>query len=365
MKSLLESYPKNMRSLNLHGVGDLRYEQHSVPELEEGCVLLKIKACGICSSDIPRIFENGTYHFPTIPGHEFSGQIVAVGDGVDESLLGRRSCVFPMLPCRKCRACQKQEWAQCSGYSYFGSRQDGAFAEYLVVPQWNLVPFSDELDYRTAALCEPAAVSIHAANLGEISEGMSVAVVGTGTIALLIGAFAKKRAGQSGKVIIIGRNPEKLKYAEKLGFTTVNTGEQSAEDGVKALTDGAGADVVIEAVGSNEAIENAVKCAGALGKVVLVGNPYDDLKMEKNVYWSILRKQLTVKGSWNSNYNDRINDWKEALGEFEKSPRDFAGLVTHTFKLEEHEKAFNTVKDSSVFSIKVMFEMDQKGNTEK
>ena len=357
MKSLLNSYPATMKTLNLHGVGDLRYEDHDVPALEPGTVLLKIKACGICSSDIPRIFTNGTYHFPTVPGHEFSGQIVAVGDGVDESLLGRRSCVFPMLPCRKCRACRKQEWAQCSGYSYFGSRQDGAFAEYLVAPVWNLVPFSDELDYRVAALCEPAAVSIHAANLGGIKEGMNVAVVGTGTIALLIGFFARKRAG-SGKVIILGRNAEKLEYAKKLGFDIVNTKEQAADEGVKALTDGVGADVVIEAVGTNEAIENYVKCAAALGTVVLVGNPYDDLKMEKNVYWSILRKQITVKGSWNSNYNDRINDWKEAIGEFETSDLDFLGLVTHTFRLEEQEKAFGVVRDPKEFSIKVMFTMD-------
>ena len=94
MKSLID-IPEKMKALVLHGVGDLRYEEIDVPELKEGTVLLKIKACGICSSDIPRIFVNGTYHFPTVPGHEFSGQIVAVGDGADEALLGRRSCVFP------------------------------------------------------------------------------------------------------------------------------------------------------------------------------------------------------------------------------------------------------------------------------
>ena len=83
MKTLID-IPTKMKALVLHGVGDLRYEEVDVPTLKEGTVLLKIKACGICSSDIPRIFVNGTYHFPTIPGHEFSGQIVAVGDNVDE-----------------------------------------------------------------------------------------------------------------------------------------------------------------------------------------------------------------------------------------------------------------------------------------
>lgn len=93
MKSLI-NIPEKMKALVLYGVGDLRVTEVDVPKLEKGTVLLKIKACGICSSDMPRCFVTGTYHFPTIPGHEFSGQIVAVGDDVDESLLGKRSCVF-------------------------------------------------------------------------------------------------------------------------------------------------------------------------------------------------------------------------------------------------------------------------------
>lgn len=357
MKTLIE-IPEKMNALVLHGVGDLRYEQISVPELKEGTVLLRIKACGICSSDIPRIFVNGTYHFPTVPGHEFSGKIVAVGDGADEKLLGRRSCVFPMLPCGKCKACGMEEWAQCSGYSYFGSRCDGAFAEYLVVPVWNLVPFSDGLSYEEAALCEPAAVSLHAANIGGLKEGMNVLVIGTGTIGFLIGTFAKKMIG-GGKVIICGRSANKLEYAKKLGFETLNTADETVTDGIKRITGADGADVVFEAVGSNDAIENAVRAAAALGKVVLVGNPTDDLKMEKNVYWSVLRKQLTIAGSWNSSYNSRINDWKRALEIFESGELDLKGLITHTFPMEDKDKAFTAIKDPNEFTLKVMFTMDK------
>lgn len=98
MKSLIE-IPKTMKALVLHEIGKLTLDEVPVEPLRPGTVLVKIKACGICSSDVERVFINGTYHFPTIPGHEFSGQIVAVGDDVDESLLGRRTCVFPMLPC--------------------------------------------------------------------------------------------------------------------------------------------------------------------------------------------------------------------------------------------------------------------------
>lgn len=353
MKSLID-IPKTMKALNLHGVGDLRYEDVDVPELKEGTVLLKLKACGICSSDIPRIFTTGTYHFPTIPGHEFSGQIVAVGDGVDESLLGRRSCVFPMLPCRKCKACQKEEYAQCSGYSYFGSRQDGGMAEYLVVPVWNLVPFADTLSFEEAALCEPAAVSLHATKLGKISEGDNVIVIGTGAIGLLIASFAKKYCKKN--VTVAGRSADKLAYAAGLGFDTINTSEEDIADGAKRIF-GDCADVTIEAVGSNESINNAVKATAALGRIVLVGNPYGDLSMEKNLYWSILRKQITLTGSWNSSYNTRVNDWKEALEIFESGELNLRGLISETYPMSEHEKAFADVRNKEKFTLRVMFTM--------
>lgn len=358
MRSLIE-IPEKMDSLVLHGVGDLRYEQTNTPIPKDGEVLLEIKACGICSSDIPRIFVNGTYHFPTIPGHEFSGRIVAVGGGVDESLLGKRSCVFPMLPCRKCKACLSEEWAQCSGYSYFGSRCDGGFAQYLAVPVWNLVPFSDDLPYEVAALCEPSAVSLHAVNIGGVKQNDNIAVIGTGTIGFLIASFAAKRS-QGGRVMICGRSQGKLDYAEKLGFETINISEEDIASGIKRITGSDGADVVFEAVGSNTAIADSIKAAAALGKVVLVGNPESDLALEKNVYWSVLRKQLTIAGSWNSSYNSRINDWKQAIDMLENGGPELRGLITHTFSMDKAQQAFDTIKDRSQFTLKVMFTNSDK-----
>lgn len=163
----IEKIPNLINALVLHGVNDLKYQKIDNYTLKKDCVLVKIKYCGICSSDIERIFLTGTYHFPTIPGHEMSGQIVGVNDE-DEELLGKKACIFPLMPCMKCKACEKEEYAQCSNYNYFGSRCDGGFAEYLLVPKWNLVLFDDSLDYKIAALCEPAAVSLHAINIAGI-----------------------------------------------------------------------------------------------------------------------------------------------------------------------------------------------------
>ncbi|MCH5303916.1 MAG: alcohol dehydrogenase catalytic domain-containing protein, partial [Ruminococcus sp.] len=138
---------EKMKARVLHAVGDLRYEDYPIPQLKPDEVLLKVKACGICGSDIPRIFVNGTYHFPTIPGHEFAGQVVAAASKENEHLIGTRAAVFPLIPCRECNSCNKGTFETCKSYDYLGSRSDGAFAEYVRVPVWNLVPIADNVSY--------------------------------------------------------------------------------------------------------------------------------------------------------------------------------------------------------------------------
>ena len=116
-----------MRAYELHGVNDLRREDIEKPEIPSGWVLVQVKASGICSSDIPRIFKNGTYHFPTIPGHEFSGVVAAYGEGVPEERVGKRVGIFPLIPCRTCPQCRQKKYEMCEHYDYLGSRRDGGF----------------------------------------------------------------------------------------------------------------------------------------------------------------------------------------------------------------------------------------------
>lgn len=356
MKKIIDEYPENMRALVLHGVGDLRLETVPVPKLTAGSVLLQIRACGICSSDKERVFVTGTYHFPTIPGHEFAGKIVAAADDVDESLLGRRASVFPMLPCRECDACEAGQYAQCSHYNYFGSRCDGGFAEYLVVPVWNLVLFDDTIPYATAALSEPSAVSLHAVTIGKIKKGERVAVVGTGTIGFLVAAFAKNLTD---RVVIFGRSENKLAYAEKIGFETVNLSGADCAQEIRALVGDDGFDVVFEAVGSSATIERSVDLAGTFGRIVLVGNPKGDLSMDKNIYWSVLRKQKTLMGSWNSSFNQDVNDWAVVADWMMSSSFDFGQLITHRFPMEDYAKAFDLIRQEKgkEFLLKVMIEI--------
>ncbi len=337
----IEQIPELMNVLNLHGIGDLRFEKKETYQLEKDKVLVKIKYCGICSSDIERVFINGTYHFPTIPGHEMSGQIIGVNDE-DEELLGKKTAIFPLMPCFKCDACEKEEYAQCSNYNYFGSRCDGGYSEYLLVPKWNLVLFDDNLEYKIAALCEPGSVAIHSINIGNIEKEDNVAISGTGTIGMMIALVAQ---GKGANVTVIGRSSQSLEFSKKLGLNTLLITE------IKNKT----FDKIFEVVGNNESINQSINIADNFSTIILVGNPKDDVKLDKQIYWKILRKQIVLKGIWNSSYNAKVNDWKEILDLMTNSNIPFDSLISKEYSMSEFDKAFDYLKNTNEKKLKVMF----------
>ena len=133
---------KNVKSANLHAINDLRYEETPFPACEDDEVLVKVKSCGICGSDLSRVYGKGTYHFPTIIGHEFSGIVESDPKGEFD---GKRVVIFPLLPCFKCKSCADENYATCENYDYYGSRRDGGMTEYLAVKRWNLLIMPDAI----------------------------------------------------------------------------------------------------------------------------------------------------------------------------------------------------------------------------
>jgi L-iditol 2-dehydrogenase len=345
-----------MKACVLHNIGDLRYEDVARPEPGDGEVLLRIRASGICGSDVQRVFSKGTYHFPTIPGHEFAGEIVSAGGGVSSSLIGRRAAVFPLIPCMKCSLCSVGEYAQCKEYNYYGSRCDGGFAEYLAVKEWNLVFVPPEVSFEEAAMCEPAAVAIHALSQTRIDFGDSVTIYGAGTIGLILGKIAKARGAS--KVILVDIDSRKLDFAQSLGFEyTVNSLNGDAPAAIYELTCGRGSDVTVEGTGVSAALADCLRSAAAFGRVVLMGNPAGDMNMPREAYWEILRKQLTLSGTWNSSYNGMKNDWNKAI---EAMPDlNLKQLITHRFDFSRCGEAFEVMRDPGHFTVKVMFINDK------
>jgi L-iditol 2-dehydrogenase len=344
---------KNMMACNLHGIGDLRYEEVPVPEIKDDEVLLEVKAAGICGSDIPRVFEKGTYRFPTIPGHEFAGVVAAVNRG-DEALMGKRAAVFPLIPCGKCEACQIGEYPLCSDYDYYGSRRDGAFAEYIAVKKWNLVYVPDSVPLEHAAMCEPCAVAIHALGRAGIRLGDTVLIFGAGAIGLLAAQIA--RSWGAGQVALADVDERKLSFAKELGFThTVDASSNDVSEYVRNITGGKGADTALEAVGVSAAAEGCFKAVKSFGKVVLMGNPARNMDISQKAWWEILRKQLVLTGTWNSSYNETNNDWRLALECMERGIFSLSKMISRRFSLAECGRAFELARLREEFYVKIMF----------
>ena len=336
-----------MRARVLTSVGNLEMKTVDVPEIKSGEVLLKVHACGICGSDIPRIFTTGTYHFPTIPGHEFAGEVVDAYDDRDKKLIGMRAAVFPLIPCRECNSCQKGVYELCAHYNYLGSRTDGAFAEYVAVPVWNLAPIPDNVSYEQAAMCEPVSVALHALRQAKIEVGDSVVIYGPGTIGLLIAQWAK--AWGASHVMMVGTDHTDVEFLKSIGiYDFCNGKREDSAQWVSDLTGGVGADIAIEAVGAVDALCNCLNSVAPGGKIICVGNPRGDFTRPKDTYWKILRKQIVMYGTWNSSFdNSTKNDWKIAIDAMSKGIIQNEKLITHRFSLEDMDKGLDIMKNST------------------
>ena len=203
-------------------------------------------------------------------------------------------------------------------------------------------------------MCEPCAVAIHALSQAGISLGDTVAIFGAGPIGLLAAQIA--RGWGADKVVLVDVDEAKLSFAEELGFTyTVNNKKTDAAEYIRSVTGGKGADVVLEAAGVSATLEGCLKSVKVFGKVVLMGNPAGNMEVTQKAYWEILRKQLTIRGTWNSSYNDFKNDWRLAVTCMEKGILKPEKMITHRYTLADCGKAFELARRRSEFYVKIMF----------
>ena len=349
-----------MKAWSLEAINEFNFTEIDKPIAKEDEVIVKVRAVGICGSDIPRIYKTGTYHYPLIPGHEFSGEVVSAGGEKGKEWLNKRVGIFPLIPCGKCEPCRKKLFEMCRSYSYIGSRQAGGMAEYVAVPVDNLIELPENVSFEQAAMLEPMAVSVHAIRRvldeGKDNSSLTVAVCGLGTIGLMITMFLQVMGVKS--IFVIGNKDFQYTTIKKMGISEnhfCDMRKENVSEWLLEKTDGNGADVFFECVGKNETVAQAVDLTAPAGHVMLVGNPYSDIALEKKVYWKILRNQLTVTGSWNSSFlHENNDDWHyviECLKNAKISPSDF---ITHRFSLEELFKGCEIMRDKSEDYIKVM-----------
>ncbi len=292
-----------MKAAVFHGAYDMRVEEYEKPVPKPTEVLIKVGACGVCGSDV-HIFQGDqgstSTEPPLIQGHEFAGQIVALGSEVTNWKVGERVSADPADNCNECFYCSNGMMSHCENMRAIGTNVDGGFAEYVVVPARLLHRLAENVTFVEGAMAEPLACCINGIDRSDIKAGDNVVVYGGGAIGLLLMQLAKRRGAS--RVILVEPMPDKRVMAEKLGAAfTINPMEERVADALKKQ----GIDhvqVVIETCGLKSTSEEAMEIVDRQGTVVLFAVTAVDNVIGLKTY-NLFQREITVKGSFCSPYD--------------------------------------------------------------
>ena len=311
-------------------------EQRPMPKICPGEVLIKVAACGLCRTDLEYLKGEGPTPKPPpiILGHEPSGVVAGVGAGVTGIKVGQRAIVATPIPCLSCEQCRNGHENLCSNMVVIGAHCHGAFAEYVISPAVGVFPLPDDLPLEESAIITDAVgASYHAVyDIADVRPGDTVAIYGaSGGLGMMCVQFANAIGAT---VIGIGRKRWKLEKAKELGAAEIISSEEvdRVSREVKRVT-GGGADVSIDATGVPSMIEEAFRSTRPGGKLVGIGFSFHKIQLDINrLVWN----ELTVAGS--KNYN--VSDMPKILRLVQRGVIDLKGLVSHRFKLEEINEAY-------------------------
>ena len=321
----------------------IEVRETTVPSPGPGEVLLRVRACGICGSDLH--FYRGEFPLPPAvsPGHEFAGEVAEVGEGVREFAPGRRVVVEPLRTCRECHYCRAGDYQLCPKRVLVGTFASGGLAEYVAIPAYTLYPLPDGLDFELAALAEPLAVAVHGLHLVDLSRGERVIVLGSGSIGVM--ATLAARALGAAEVTVTYRYQHQAEAALAAGATRV-----VPADDVSGLS-GEKPDVVVETVGGHaETLSQAIGLVRPGGRVSLLGLFTGPVQVNA---LTMMLNEVRLAGGFAYCRSGRSSDFETALRMIEADPERARAIITHRFPLAEADQAFRTAADKSSASIKV------------
>lgn len=353
-----------MSTIAVTGVKEFTEITKDVPTPGTGEVLIRVGYCGICGSDIPRYFDGGVHSFPQVLGHEFSGTVAAIGPNTELDVAeGDKVIVAPLVPCHECEYCQAGNYSLCPNYSFIGSRQQGAFADYVLVPAVN-VQSAGDLPLDIAALVEPLTVALHAldqAGPGAMADtNQPTLILGSGVIGLMALIALRSRGFED--VTVVDINDWVLGKATEFGAkATVNSLQQDPQE---VFADRAQPALVIETACAPITRTQALACAGKKAKVVFVGTPTKDWTLPPKEFEYILRKELALFGSWMS-YSAPYpgHEWSEAVEILSGLGESARGFISHVFDFTNAAEGFEVIRDPQQDRLKIMFHVsDESGS---
>ncbi len=329
-----------MKTARYYGIEDIRYEELPVPNCGEKDVLIKVAYAGICGSDL-HIYKKGMFiqNIPETMGHEFSGTVIKTGSKVHSLQAGDRVTANPMVTCGNCIACRTGHRGSCETLGFIGEVRPGCFAEYIALPQEDVIKAPPNIDLKKLALAEPLAVALNICRQAKPAPTDKVLIVGPGPIGLLTALVLKNVCGLENPTIL-GRSPARLSIAKALGMkTTTQLGDDSYFD------------LIIEAAGNETALSTAVAHALPGGKICVVSIFEDDFIFDIN---TIVAKQLSIIGC-NVYETRHIQESTKLLadGIIDPSP-----LVTDTYDLADCREAFAALCSKDKKACKILFQME-------
>jgi len=330
----------------------LEFTETSEPEVGDDDVLVRVKACGICGSDVQGFTgKTGRRIPPLIMGHEAAGIVEGFGKNVRDFGKGDRVCFDSTVYCNRCEPCRAGKYNRCKkrqvlGVSVPEFKRNGAFAEYVAVPSWIVAKIPDNMSFVQAALLEPVSIGTHAVNRAPMSRGDTVVVIGAGTIGLFVLQGCRLKGT---KVIVCDINEFRLSIARRLGAElVVNPAKSNLKNTVLKATDGRGADVAFEVVGFAQTFADAVSVTKIGGHVVAVGN------LEKMVEFNLqelVARELTFTGSYASSGEFRDGIELVASGKINVEP-----LISDVLPLRGGPAAFDRLLKAEENLLKIVLE---------
>jgi L-iditol 2-dehydrogenase len=352
-----------MRAAVYRGPDDVRTETVAVPQIGPGEVLVRIDTCGICGTDLKKIYT-GSHSAPRVFGHEMAGTIAAIGSGVRGFAAGDRVMAFHHIPCGECFYCRKQTFAQCERYKKVGTTAGlgepagGGFAEYIRVMDWivgdgtntaGLVRVPGDIPFEQAAWIEPVNTCFKAVKLLDLQPDETVLVMGQGSIGILLAALA----AQSGATVLTSDlYPERHAIAAQYGLTHPLDARGDVVGACKTATDGRGADVALVAVGSDRLIETAMRSIRPGGRVMLFAStqhgeaPFDPA--------AVCMDEKTLMGSYSASVAIQQEGIDLVFEGYRSGRLDLTKLISHRFSLEDAAGAVRLASNPQPDSMKIV-----------
>lgn len=340
-----------MKALLLSEYGRLEVVDVPMPRPSEGELLVRVEACGICGSDVHGYDgTSGRRIPPIVMGHEAAGTVAAVGPNASRFHEGDRITFDSTIYCGECEFCRKGEVNLCNnrqvlGVSTADFRRQGAFAEFVVVPERVSYALPSKIPFEQAAMIEPLAVAVHAGSLSRVNADATAIVIGAGMIGLLV--LQVLRDAGCKRVYIADIDDTRLRLAKELGATdTVNARSADTKAQLDRWTEGAGADIAFEAVGSTPTVKSAIDCVRKAGHVTLIGNVSPNVEIPLQ---AVVSRELTLQGSAASS-----GEYPKCIQLLERGAVQVDRLITAVAPLEQGAEWFERLHSREPNLMKVV-----------